>query len=270
MGVYMQVYNVAIDQATLRPAVDVEYVLSTGGKEALQEAEDWSGISDSGQRLTLARLVSRQLEPSPRRLRSTRYACATRSRASRSRPRRSSRSQRTSNALTRANKKGGALRVRRAAFDLTAALCFVDDCRRLHKNSDSRTRGQAQMRQRRARFVVLLFLLLTLPQTLIAQTLEERLKEVDEYAAQGRAGNGRCPGWLVAIVRDDKVSFAKGYGVRELGEPTRGATRSSRSPQVQGFHRGGAGDLSTRQDNWDDPVTISAIGSIYDPYASAK
>lgn len=57
VGLYMQVYNAGIDQTTLRPAVDVEYVLSRNGKEMLRQPEDWSGLSDSGQRLTLARLL---------------------------------------------------------------------------------------------------------------------------------------------------------------------------------------------------------------------
>lgn len=60
VGVYMQVYNAGIDQTTLRPAVDVEYVLVKGGKEVLRQPEDWSGLSDSGQRLTLARLLPTQ------------------------------------------------------------------------------------------------------------------------------------------------------------------------------------------------------------------
>ena len=57
VGVYLQVYNAGIDQTTLRPAVDVEYVLTKGGKEVFRQVEDWSGLSDSGQRLTLARLL---------------------------------------------------------------------------------------------------------------------------------------------------------------------------------------------------------------------
>jgi len=60
VGVYLQVYNAGIDQTTLRPAVDVEYVLTKGGKEVLRQPEDWSGLSDSGQRLTLARLLPTQ------------------------------------------------------------------------------------------------------------------------------------------------------------------------------------------------------------------
>jgi GWxTD domain-containing protein len=57
VGIYMQVYNAGIDQTTLRPAVDVEYVLTRSGREILRQPEDWTGISDSGQRLTLARLL---------------------------------------------------------------------------------------------------------------------------------------------------------------------------------------------------------------------
>lgn len=56
-GIYLQVYNAGIDQTTLRPSVDVAYVLTKGGKELLRQPEDWAGLSDSGQRLTLARLL---------------------------------------------------------------------------------------------------------------------------------------------------------------------------------------------------------------------
>ncbi len=57
VGIYLQIYNAEIDQTTLRPAVDVEYVLYRDGKEVLRQTEDWSGLSDSGQRLTIARLL---------------------------------------------------------------------------------------------------------------------------------------------------------------------------------------------------------------------
>jgi GWxTD domain-containing protein len=57
VGIYLQIYNAEIDQTTLRPNVDVDYVLSNGGKEVLRLTEDWNGMSDSGQRLTLARLL---------------------------------------------------------------------------------------------------------------------------------------------------------------------------------------------------------------------
>jgi hypothetical protein len=57
VGIYLQVYNAEVDQTTLRPAVDVDYVLLKDGKEVMRQKEDWSGLSDSGQRLTLARLL---------------------------------------------------------------------------------------------------------------------------------------------------------------------------------------------------------------------
>jgi GWxTD domain-containing protein len=60
LGIYLQVYNAGIDQTTLRPSVDVEYVLMKGGKEIGKQPENWAGMSDAGQRLTLARLVQTQ------------------------------------------------------------------------------------------------------------------------------------------------------------------------------------------------------------------
>jgi GWxTD domain-containing protein len=57
VGVYMQIYNAGIDQTTLRPSVDVDYILTKDGKEILNQKEDWQGLSDSGQRLTIARLM---------------------------------------------------------------------------------------------------------------------------------------------------------------------------------------------------------------------
>ena len=64
LGIYMQVYNAGIDQTTLRPAVDAEYVILKDGKELGKLLEDWRGMSDAGQRLTLARLIdSAKLAP---------------------------------------------------------------------------------------------------------------------------------------------------------------------------------------------------------------
>ena len=63
VGIYLQVYNAGIDQTTLRPAVDVDYILNKDGKEVLRQREDWGGLSDSGQRLTLARLLPTTVMP---------------------------------------------------------------------------------------------------------------------------------------------------------------------------------------------------------------
>jgi hypothetical protein len=60
LGVYMQIYNVGIDQATLRPSVDIEYVIAQKGKEVMRIKEDGkNGFSSiNSQQMTLARLVS--------------------------------------------------------------------------------------------------------------------------------------------------------------------------------------------------------------------
>jgi GWxTD domain-containing protein len=59
LGVYMQVYNVQIDQATLRPSVDVEYVIKQGDKEVARIREDGRNSLSSlnSQQITLGRLI---------------------------------------------------------------------------------------------------------------------------------------------------------------------------------------------------------------------
>lgn len=70
LGVYMQVYNVQIDQASLRPAIEVEYVITNvkTGQEVQRIREDGkNGISDLsgyGQQIVLGRLIPlEKLEP---------------------------------------------------------------------------------------------------------------------------------------------------------------------------------------------------------------
>jgi hypothetical protein len=57
VGVYLQIYNAGTDQTTLRPSVELEYALLKDGKEVAKQIEDWRGISTTGDRLTLARLI---------------------------------------------------------------------------------------------------------------------------------------------------------------------------------------------------------------------
>ena len=63
----------------------------------------------------------------------------------------------------------------------------------------------------------LYLLLLVFPVFVFAQSLDEKLKEIDVYAEKTRT-EWNVPGIAIAIVKDDKVVFAKGYGVRELGK----------------------------------------------------
>ena len=50
-----------------------------------------------------------------------------------------------------------------------------------------------------------------------SQSLDDKLKEIDAYANTVIQTHGG-PGMAIAIVKDDKVVFAKGYGTRELGK----------------------------------------------------
>ena len=63
-------------------------------------------------------------------------------------------------------------------------------------------------------FAIFIFL----PLFVHAQTLDEKLKEIDDYANTVITAF-KGPGMAVAIVKDDKTVFAKGYGVRQLGKP---------------------------------------------------
>lgn len=66
----------------------------------------------------------------------------------------------------------------------------------------------------------LFLLLFVFPVFVFAQSLDDKLKEIDAYAEKTRA-EWNVPGIAVGIVKDDKVVFAKGYGVRELNKPER-------------------------------------------------
>jgi CubicO group peptidase (beta-lactamase class C family) len=49
-------------------------------------------------------------------------------------------------------------------------------------------------------------------------SFDDKLKEIDAYA-QKVLTDWNAPGMAIAVVKDDKVVFARGYGVRELGKP---------------------------------------------------
>ncbi len=66
--------------------------------------------------------------------------------------------------------------------------------------------------------VNLFLLLIVFPAFVFAQTLDDKLKEIDAYAEKARA-DWNVPGFAVGIVKDDKVVFVKGYGVRTLNKP---------------------------------------------------
>jgi CubicO group peptidase (beta-lactamase class C family) len=55
-----------------------------------------------------------------------------------------------------------------------------------------------------------------LSHSIFSQPLTTQLKEFDAYAEKSMAA-WQMPGMAVAVVKDGKVIFKKGYGVRQLG-----------------------------------------------------
>jgi len=129
------------------------------------------------------------------------------------------------------------------------------------------------MLRRPLRFAPVLFALLFFTTPAPAQSLDERLREIDEYAA--RAGRDwEVPGFALAIVKDDRVVFAKGYGVRESGkpEPVDKDTLFAIASNTKAFT---SAALATLVDEgkvrWDDPVTKHLpYFQLYDPYATRE
>jgi len=76
------------------------------------------------------------------------------------------------------------------------------------------------MKNNYLRLNLILLLLFVFPIFVFTQTLDEKLKEIDAYAEKTRL-DWNVPGIAVAIVKDDKVVFAKGYGAREMGKTER-------------------------------------------------
>ena len=124
----------------------------------------------------------------------------------------------------------------------------------------------------RATLSFLLLLLLLLPPA-AAQTLDERLREIDEYAAKAGREWG-VPGFAVAVVKDDRVVLAKGYGVRQSGrpQPVDADTLFAIASNTKAFT---AAALAVLVDegklSWDDPVTKHLPGfQLHDPFVTRE
>ncbi|MCS6874184.1 MAG: serine hydrolase [Pyrinomonadaceae bacterium] len=63
-----------------------------------------------------------------------------------------------------------------------------------------------------------LFVLILFASDFLAQDYAAKIAEIDAYAEQVLR-DWKVPGMAIAIVKDDRVIFAKGYGVRHLGKP---------------------------------------------------
>ena len=100
-----------------------------------------------------------------------------------------------------------------------------------------------------------------------------RPKDFDAYVARGLEAL-RTPGVAIAVVKDGRVVFAKGYGLRALGDTGRvdAHTLFQIASNTKAFTTAAlailadAGKLS-----WDDPVTKFLPGfQLYDPYVTRE
>jgi CubicO group peptidase (beta-lactamase class C family) len=122
------------------------------------------------------------------------------------------------------------------------------------------------MKTRRFAYFLLVVLLLRLP--VFGQV---DLKALDAYIAKAR-NDWQVPGMAIAIVKDDHVIFAKGYGVSEIGKPDKvdENTLFAIASNTKAFTAAALGILVDEQKlSWDDRVqTYLPYFEVYDPYVS--
>jgi CubicO group peptidase (beta-lactamase class C family) len=123
------------------------------------------------------------------------------------------------------------------------------------------------------RNIALLLLLFVLVQFSAAQSIDEKVREIDEYAQAVLKTHGG-PGMAVAIVKDDKVVLAKGYGTRELGKdsPVDENTLFAIASNSKAFTTGALAILvDEKKLNWEDKVSKYLPDfQMYDPWVTSE
>ncbi len=127
------------------------------------------------------------------------------------------------------------------------------------------------MKLRTVRLIALFSLALLIPQNTRAQ--QAPLQDFDAYVNQA-IKDWEVPGIGIAVVKDDKLVFAKGYGVRRVGEtaPVNERTMFAIGSSSKAFT---AAALALLVDEgkvkWDDLATKHLAGfELYDAYASQQ
>ena len=98
-------------------------------------------------------------------------------------------------------------------------------------------------------------------------------RELDSYVARAVA-EWKVPGLAIAVVKDGRIVFAKGYGVREAGKPAPvdtqtlfaiGSTTKAMTAAALGML------VDEKKVRWDDPVTKHLPGfQLADPYVTRE
>jgi CubicO group peptidase (beta-lactamase class C family) len=99
------------------------------------------------------------------------------------------------------------------------------------------------------------------------------LHGIDAYITEAMR-EWEVPGLAIAVIKDDSVVFAKGYGVRELGQPGRVDERTlfAIASTTKAFTVAALGMLVDEGTlEWDDPVTDHLPGfQLHDPYVTRE
>src|SRR6187455_2382823 len=116
-------------------------------------------------------------------------------------------------------------------------------------------------------------ILIVFPVLVLSQTLDEKLAEIDAYA-NTVMDTWKGPGMAIAIVKDDKAVFQKGYGVRELGKPDKvdENTLFAIASNTKAFTTASLAILVDEGKlNWNDKVSKYLPDfQMYDPWVTAQ
>ena len=122
----------------------------------------------------------------------------------------------------------------------------------------------------KTRLSILLFVLLFTAQVAFAQAPGA---DFDEYVNKSIKDWG-VPGVAIAIIKDDRIVFAKGFGVRELGksEPVDQNTLFAIGSSSKAFTAASIAMLVDQAKlKWDDPATKYLPGfQLFDPYSTRE
>ena len=126
-----------------------------------------------------------------------------------------------------------------------------------------------------SRHMVRIALLLAIPSIVSAQTrsASDPIRDLDAYTSKAVA-DWKVPGLAIAVVKDGRIVFAKGYGVRELGKATPVDTQTlfAIGSTTKAMTAASIGMLVDEGKlNWDDRVTKILPGfQLADPYVTRE
>ncbi|HLF82769.1 MAG TPA: serine hydrolase [Blastocatellia bacterium] len=128
------------------------------------------------------------------------------------------------------------------------------------------------MKGKKAIWLVIL-LLVALPLNQFCYAQEAPSKDFDEYVNRALK-DWDVPGLAIAIVKNDQIVFARGYGVRKLGDPTPvdEKTLFAIGSSSKAFTSASIGMLVDESKlKWDDPATKYLPGfQLFDPYVTRE